>query len=165
MGRSYLAISWCFKAPKILEFWNFVWKFLIFSKKIKCAKQPKKQNKLNFYFSLSGVPNVRAGWVGSDVWDKVPNKYGFFYTFPYCTYVQAKVCKFHKIDILTRELLQLDLRSLLEGKWEVENFLQLFTKLLQRLQNFYSFTKLFQKIYSFAKLLQNFLQLDWVSKT
>ena len=48
-------------------------KYLIFSKishffkKIKCSKQPKKQNKLNFYFSLSGVPNVRGGWVGSDI--------------------------------------------------------------------------------------------------
>ena len=66
MGRSYLAISWCFKAPKILEFWNFVRKISHFFKKIKCSKQPKKQNKLNFYFSLSGVPNVRGGWVGSD---------------------------------------------------------------------------------------------------
>ena len=36
----------------------------------------------NFYFSLSGVPNVRGGWVGSDVWDKVPKK-RFFDTFPY----------------------------------------------------------------------------------
>ena len=80
MGRSYLAISWCFKAPKILEFWNFVRKISHFFKKIKCSKQPKKQNKLNFYFSLSGVPNVRGGWVGSDVWDKVPNKYVFFLT-------------------------------------------------------------------------------------
>ena len=82
MGRSYLAISWCFKAPKILEFWNFVRKISHFFKKIKCSKQPKKQNKLNFYFSLSGVPNVPGGWVGSDVWDKVPNKYIFFDTFP-----------------------------------------------------------------------------------
>ena len=62
--------------------WNFVLKISHFFKKIKCPKQPKKQNKLNFYFSLSGVPNVRGGWVGSDVWDKVPNKYGFFDTFP-----------------------------------------------------------------------------------
>jgi len=23
---------------------------------------------------------MRGGWVGSDVWDKVPNKYGFFLT-------------------------------------------------------------------------------------
>ena len=53
-----------------------------FQKKIKCSKQPKKQNKLNFYFSLSGVPNVRSGWVGSDVWDNVPKK-RFFYNFPY----------------------------------------------------------------------------------
>ena len=60
--------------------WNFVRKISHFFKKIKCSKQPKKQNKLNFYFSLSGVPNVRGGWVGSDVWDKVPNKYGFFLT-------------------------------------------------------------------------------------
>ena len=45
-----------------------------FPQKIKCSKQPKKQNKLNFYLSLSGVPNMRGGWVGSDVWDKVPNK-------------------------------------------------------------------------------------------
>ena len=62
--------------------WNFVRKFSHFFKKIKCSKQPKKQNKLNFYFSLSGVPNVRDGWVGSDVWDKVPKKYVFFDTFP-----------------------------------------------------------------------------------
>ena len=55
-------------------------KFLIFSKKIKCSKQPKKQNKLNFYFSLSEVLNVRGGWVGSDVWDKVPKKTFFFLT-------------------------------------------------------------------------------------
>ena len=27
-------------------------KLLIFSKKIKCSKQPKKQNQFNFYFSL-----------------------------------------------------------------------------------------------------------------
>ena len=60
--------------------WNFVRKISHFFKKIKCSKQPKKQNKLNFYFSLSGVPNVRGGWVGSDVWDKVPNKSGFFLT-------------------------------------------------------------------------------------
>ena len=57
-------------------------KFLIFSKKIKCSKQPKKQNKLNFYFSLSGVSNVWGGWVGSDVLDKVPKKNFFFDTFP-----------------------------------------------------------------------------------
>ena len=48
--------------------------FSFFQKKIKCSKQPQKQNKLNFYFSLSGVPNVRDGWVGFDVWDKVPKK-------------------------------------------------------------------------------------------
>ena len=48
-------------------------KFLIFSKishffkKIKCSKQPKKQNKLNFYFS--------------DVWDKVLKK-RFFWHLP-----------------------------------------------------------------------------------
>ena len=54
--------------------WNFVRKTAHFLKKIKCSKQPKKQNKLNFYLSLSGVPNARGGWVGSDVWDKVPNK-------------------------------------------------------------------------------------------
>ena len=62
--------------------WNFVRKISHFFKKIKCSKQPKKQNKLNFYFSLSGVPNVRGGWVGSDVWDKVPNKYVFFLHLP-----------------------------------------------------------------------------------
>ena len=61
--------------------WNFVRKISHFSKKIKCSKQPKKQNKLNFYFSLSGVPNVSGGWVGSDVWDKVPNKTVFFIDF------------------------------------------------------------------------------------
>ena len=60
---------------------NFVRKISHFFKKIKCSKQPKKQNKLNFYFSLSGAPNMRGGWVGSDVWDKVPKK-RFFYTFP-----------------------------------------------------------------------------------
>ena len=54
--------------------WNFVRKTAHFLKKIKCSKQPKKQNKLNFYLSLSGVPNALGGWVGSDVWDKVPNK-------------------------------------------------------------------------------------------
>ena len=59
-------------------------KFLIFQKKIKCSKQPKKQNKLNFYFSVSGAPNVRGG---SDVWDKVPKKTVFFYTFPKRYYV------------------------------------------------------------------------------
>ena len=52
----------------------------------------KKQNALNslrgkinltFLFSLSGVLNVRGGWVGSDVWDKVLKKTGFFFdTFP-----------------------------------------------------------------------------------
>ena len=59
--------------------WNFV-RFSHFFKKIKCSKEPKKQNKLNFYFSLSGVPNVRVGWVGSDVWDKVAKKTLFFFT-------------------------------------------------------------------------------------
>ena len=38
--------------------------------------QPKKQNKPNS--SPSGVPNVRGGWVESDVWDKVPKKMFFF---------------------------------------------------------------------------------------
>ena len=51
--------------------WNFVRKISHFFKKIKCSKQPKKQNKPNFHLSLSGVPNVRWWWVGSDVWDKV----------------------------------------------------------------------------------------------
>ena len=37
------------------RFWNLVRKISHFFKKIKCSKQPKKQNKLNFYFSLSGV--------------------------------------------------------------------------------------------------------------
>ena len=58
---------------------EFCPKNLSFFKKIKCSKQPKKQNKLNFYLSLSGVPNVRGGWVGSIVWDKVPKK-RFFLT-------------------------------------------------------------------------------------
>ena len=62
--------------------WNFVRKISHFLKKIKCSKQPKKQNKLNFYFSLSGVLNVRGGWVGSSVWDKVLKKRFFSYTFP-----------------------------------------------------------------------------------
>ena len=62
--------------------WNFVQKISHFFEKIKCSKQPKKQNKFNFHFSLSGVPNVRGGWVGYDVWDKVPKKKFFFYTFP-----------------------------------------------------------------------------------
>ena len=66
--------------------WNFVRKISHFFKKIKCSKQPKKQNKLNFYFSLSGVPNVRGGWVGSDVWDKVPKK-TFFWTPSLIAYV------------------------------------------------------------------------------
>ena len=34
------------------------------------------------YFSLSGVLNVRGGWVGSGVWDKVLKKRFFFDTFP-----------------------------------------------------------------------------------
>ena len=58
MGRSYLAISWCFKAPKILEFWNFVRKISHFFKKIKCSKQPKKQNKVNFYFYRTRVRSL-----------------------------------------------------------------------------------------------------------
>ena len=29
---------------------------------------------------------MRGGWVGSDVWDKVPKKNVFFYTFPYRVY-------------------------------------------------------------------------------
>ena len=58
--------------------WNFVRKISHFFKKIKCSKQPKKQNKLNFHFSLSGVLNVRGGWVGSDVWYKVLKKTFFF---------------------------------------------------------------------------------------
>ena len=61
--------------------WNFVRKISHFFKKIKCSKQPKKQNKLNFYFSLSGVPNVCGGWMGSDVWDKVLKKQ-FFWDLP-----------------------------------------------------------------------------------
>ena len=62
---------------------NLSEKFLIFSKKIKCSKQPKKLNKLNFYFSLSGVLNVRGGWVGSGVLDKGLKKTDFFFdTFP-----------------------------------------------------------------------------------
>ena len=60
---------------------NFVRKTSHFFKEIECPKQPKKQNKLNFYFSLSGVTNVRDGWVGSDVWDKVPKKRLFLGTF------------------------------------------------------------------------------------
>ena len=59
--------------------WNFVRKTSHFFKKTKCPKQPKKQNKPNFHFSLSGVPNVHGGWVGTDVWDKVPKK-TFFLT-------------------------------------------------------------------------------------
>ena len=48
------------------RFWNFG---------IFVRKQPKKQNKLNFYFSLSGVLSVRGGWVGQS-----PKKTGFFLT-------------------------------------------------------------------------------------
>ena len=59
--------------------WNLFRKISHVFKKTKCSKQPKKQNKPNFYFSLSGVPNVRGGWVGSDVSDKVPKK-TFFLT-------------------------------------------------------------------------------------
>ena len=62
--------------------WNFVRKISHFFKKIKCSKQPKKQNKPNFHLSLSGVPNVRGGWVGSDVWDKVPKEKFFFGDLP-----------------------------------------------------------------------------------
>ena len=78
----------------------------------------------------------------------------------YCTtYIHAKVCNFHKIDILTRKLLQLDLRSLLEGKWEVENFSQLFTKLLQRSQNFSTtFTKLSKALQNFYKTFYSLIQ-------
>ena len=66
--------------------WNFVRKIAhFFKKKIKCSKQPKKQNKPNFHFSLSGVANVRGGWVGFDVWDKIPKKNNIsFGTFPNC---------------------------------------------------------------------------------
>ena len=61
--------------------WNFVRKTShFFKKKPKYPKQPKKQNKPNFHFSLSVVPNVRGGWVGSDVWNKVPKKTFFFLT-------------------------------------------------------------------------------------
>ena len=59
--------------------WKFVRKTAFFLKEIKCTKQPKKQNKINFYFSLSGVPNVRGGWVGSNVWDKVQKKTFFLH--------------------------------------------------------------------------------------
>ena len=68
--------GWGSRVPN--KYMEFCPKNFSFFQKIKCSKQPKKQNKLNFYFSLSGVPNVRGGWVGSDVWDKVPNKYVFF---------------------------------------------------------------------------------------
>ena len=65
---------------KNMEFWL---KKLHFFQKSKCSKWRRKQNKLNFYFSLSGVLNVRGGWVGSGVWDKVLKKTGFFFdTFP-----------------------------------------------------------------------------------
>ena len=33
---------------------------------------------------------MRGGWVGSDVWDKVPNKYVFFDTFPYLSLWKSK---------------------------------------------------------------------------
>ena len=59
--------------------WNLVRKISHFFKKIECSKQPKKQNKPNFHLSLSGVPNVCGGWVGSDVWDKVPKKTVFLH--------------------------------------------------------------------------------------
>ena len=59
--------------------WNFIRKNSHSFKKIKCSKQPKKQNKLNFHLSLSGVPNVHGGWVGSDVWDEVPKKNVFLH--------------------------------------------------------------------------------------
>ena len=41
---------------------------------MKCSKEPKKQNKHIFYFSLYGVLNVRSGWVGSAIKDKVLKK-------------------------------------------------------------------------------------------
>ena len=75
-------------------------------------------------------------------------------------HVQAKVFNFHKIVILTRKLLQLDLRSLLEGKWEVENFLKLFTKYYSVYKTFTKlFTAFYKTITAFTKLLQNFYKL------
>ena len=38
---------------------------------------------IDFYLSLSGVPNAGVGWVGSNIWDKVPNKTVFFWDLPY----------------------------------------------------------------------------------
>ena len=63
-------------------------KVLIFSKKIRCSKQPKKQYKHDFYFSLSGVPNVHV----------------FFDTFPYEVgrYSEAKFGRILKIKLQSR---------------------------------------------------------------
>ena len=59
------------------KYMEFCPKNFSFFQKNKCSKQPKKQNKLNFYFHLVESQTC-AGWVGSDVWDKVPNKSVFF---------------------------------------------------------------------------------------
>ena len=59
------------------KYMEFCLKNLIFQKN-KLLQTAQKEKKPNFHLSLSGVPNVRGGWVGSDVWDKVPNKSVFF---------------------------------------------------------------------------------------
>ena len=69
--------GWGARVPN--KYMEFCPKNFSFVQKIKCSKQPQKQNKPNFHLSPSGVPNVRGGWVGSDVWDKVPKK-TFFLT-------------------------------------------------------------------------------------
>ena len=86
--------GWGSRVPTLSE------KSLIVFKKTKCSKQSKKQNKPNFYFSLSGVPNVCGGWVGSDVWDKVPKKNVFFGHLP--LYIQIKwICRQLLLDCLS----------------------------------------------------------------
>ena len=56
-------------------------KLLIFSKKIKCSKQPKKQNKFNFFFHLMESQTFAVvGW--GPMFGTKSQKNGFFDTFP-----------------------------------------------------------------------------------
>ena len=59
--------------------WNFVQKISHFFKKMKCSKQPNKQNKLNFYFSLRVESQTCAvgGW-GPMFGTKYQKKGSFF---------------------------------------------------------------------------------------
>ena len=72
--------GWGSRVPN--KYMEFCPKNCSFFQKTKCSKQPKKQNKLNFSFSLSGVPNLRGGGWGPMFGTK-SQKNVFFYTFPY----------------------------------------------------------------------------------